>query len=715
MKKNYHKIAALAILAAALSSCSSDDLIPAAGEGTIFLSASISDDIKAQSRTEIDGYQLQSVWIANDKGVLYEYKDLSEIPSGGLPLLAGSYRAHAWVGDSVPASFDSRYFRGAQNFDIAAGDRKSIGIPCNIVNTVVAVSYDPSVTGVLADYTCTVGHSQGELTFIGSDERRGYFMMNSRDKDLEWTLVGTQLNGAPFEKSGRIGACKAATLYTLGFSFKGEDSEIGGAYFNVTVDDEMIQVEDVVTVTAPPAIEGIGFDINTDIRAEAGNVGKKSLWITSSAPLDGIVLSCPYFVDRFGEKEGDFDILRNANEALRQAITDAGIIIEHFDTDTDTGFSQLKLAFGATFTNSLPDGNYPVSVTAIDCNDRRAFATLNIIVSADPVSLIPIADADVWATKATIHASINKSDAANPCIKYRRLGTSAWTVAESTGGKGLDALITGLEPGTTYQCCAATDDFETETLTFTTETPDQMPDSDFESWSEDDKIIVIGASAASKFWDSGNTASAPLMDVNPTSGSTDYKHSGDYSVKLQSQYVGLGILGAFAAGNMFVGEFIRTDGTNGVLGWGRQWDTRPSGLKGWVRYEPKTVDNDKNGDCPLIKKGDMDKGIIYIALLDNSVIEGDSGKSYPVIVKTKKSDRRLFDKDGANVIAYGELIYDAATAGDGMVEFEIPIIYHRTDIKPSYIMCTASASIGGDYFVGGEGSTMYLDDLQLVY
>lgn len=44
-----------------------------------------------------------------------------------------------------------------------------------------------------------------------------------------------------------------------------------------------------------------------------------------------------------------------------------------------------------------------------------------------------------------------------------------------------------------------------------------------------------------------------------------------------------------------------------------------------------------------------------------------------------------------------------------MVEFEIPIIYRRTGIKPSYIMCTDSASIGG------EGSTMYLDDLQLRY
>lgn len=30
-------------------------------------------------------------------------------------------------------------------------------------------------------------------------------------------------------------------------------------------------------------------------------------------------------------------------------------------------------------------------------------------------------------------------------------------------------------------------------------------------------------------------------------------------------------------------------------------------------------------------------------------------------------------------------------------------------------MCTASASIGGDYFVGGDGSALWLDDLELVY
>ena len=47
-----------------------------------------------------------------------------------------------------------------------------------------------------------------------------------------------------------------------------------------------------------------------------------------------------------------------------------------------------------------------------------------------------------------------------------------------------------------------------------------------------------------------------------------YKHSGKYSVKLQSQFVGIMGIGKFAAGNLFTGQFIGRDGTNGILDFG---------------------------------------------------------------------------------------------------------------------------------------------------
>lgn len=109
----------------------------------------------------------------------------------------------------------------------------------------------------------------------------------------------------------------------------------------------------------------------------------------------------------------------------------------------------------------------------------------------------------------------------------------------------------------------------------------------------------------------------------------------------------------------------------------------------------------------------MDKGVIYIAVLDNSANPEAYNGEFPVIVKTKKP-AQLFSENNPNVLSYGEIVFNESTAGDGMIEFTINL-QKKKDGTPAYILLTASASKGGDYFVGGRGSTMWLDDLELVY
>ena len=110
-------------------------------------------------------------------------------------------------------------------------------------------------------------------------------------------------------------------------------------------------------------------------------------------------------------------------------------------------------------------------------------------------------------------------------------------------------------------------------------------------------------------------------------------------------------------------------------------------------------------------KGQPDKGIIYVAIVDGSTKEAE-GTSWPVVVKTKGAE--LFHKTDSNVIGYGEKVFTEATAGSDLVMVEIPISYTRSDLKASNIIVTCSASKGGDYFAGGD-SVMYLDDFELVY
>jgi hypothetical protein len=428
--------------------------------------------------------------------------------------------------------------------------------------------------------------------------------------------------------------------------------------------------------------------------------------------MSSVVLSANVFESKLGIGSSEFDILR-MSDTYRPTIEAAGINYEYtYDDIADE--AQMKINFEEAFTNSLENGEYPITVTVTDANGKSTSAVLTIIVSDAQVATGSCDESSVWATKATITGVIAKTDAPSPHMVYRVKGTQAWTDAATTiSGIQMTANLTGLTPGTTYEYTAATTEFYSpDVKSFTTEAASQMPNSGFESWSKDGSIRLVAASKSDMFWDSGNTGSSTL-NVNVTDADSSVKHSGNYSACLNSQYVGYGVFGAFAAGNVFVGEYLGTDGSNGILGWGRTWSSRPTKLRGWVKYTPGTVDYE-NSAYSKLKKGDSDQGIIYIALLDGSVTKTYNGSSpYPVIIKTK--EKELFDSSASNVIAYGELVFTAATAGTDMVEFEIPLKYNSTTVKPSYIMCTASASIGGDYFVGSTGSTMWLDDLELVY
>lgn len=101
----------------------------------------------------------------------------------------------------------------------------------------------------------------------------------------------------------------------------------------------------------------------------------------------------------------------------------------------------------------------------------------------------------------------------------------------------------------------------------------------------------------------------------------------------------------------------------------------------------------------------MDICSIYIAL---------SKKAYTVD-NTDTSTFIDFAGDN-NIIAYGELPATECVSTNGQwKEFNIPLKYKSLTEEPSYIIIVCSSSKYGDYFTGGKGSTMYLDDFELIY
>ena len=731
MKKIFFLCAAsLAMLS--FSGCSDDiNYETGNGEGRVLLRPLIQSDVKVVSRAGETDTELESqtiIWISNSKGAVRKYNGIAEVPAAGVTLLADHYGAEAWAGDSVPASFDARYFKGSQPFTIEKNSTVQVEIECKIANAVVQVKYAEGVEEYISDCSMTVGHKGGSLTFEGETATKpGYFMMPSFDPDLQFSFTAKGVDGSDVKFSDVIKDAAPGHKYILTVTHDGPtDSSIGGALVTVVVDDSEIEVEDSYEITAAPAFRALNFMLDQPVTGTEHSLTEKKLWLTTAAPLTSLTFSCPGFAEMLGISDDTFEFF-GMQPAIRDMVQAKGLTTT-LTTHDDTGFCEMKIVFEDQFMQLFGNGEYPLSITAVDANNRSTTVLINILVSDAKVMVVPVEEnaLTTYTDRVTVYGTALQDGLDGFGFNYRQKGASSWNYIEATlmtsksraAGDTFSAEITGLTPGTTYEYQAVSGSFTSvDILTITTEKAEQLPNAGFEDWCTEGKVVYAASSPDSRFWDSGNHGSA-TMNKTVTDKTSDIKHSGMYAAKLSSQFVGIGSIGKFAAGNLFVGEYLATDGTDGVLGWGRPFASRPKALKGYVRYQPVAVTHD-NDDYADLKKGDMDNGIIYIALLDETVNEYN-GKRYPVIIKTKNNEkenvhRQLFDKNASNVIAYGELIFDRTTEGSGMVEFNIPLEYKRTDVKPSNIMVTCAASKGGDYFTGGNGSVMYVDDLELVY
>lgn len=317
-----------------------------------------------------------------------------------------------------------------------------------------------------------------------------------------------------------------------------------------------------------------------------------------------------------------------------------------------------------------------------------------------------------------------------PGVEYREQGTQDWqTLPASQITANADeykAEVTGLVPGTTYEYRMKYGAVATEVATFTTAPAQQLPNSSFDDWCSSGtgtKVLWMPwAEGETGYWDTGNRGATTVGASNSTCVTED----GRTFANLQSKYIVL----KFAAGNIFTGQYLATDGTNGILSFGREFNTFPSKLQFDYKYTSSTINrtagawNNAYGEY-ISKgmynqlKGQPDSCQIYIALLDDYVDDADrdantyDGKVYPWIIRTSPKSLHLFKADSPRVIAYGQLTQGNST--DGWKTEEIELNYRYTDRTPKYIMVVASSSKYGDYFTGGDASLLQLDNVKLLY
>lgn len=311
-------------------------------------------------------------------------------------------------------------------------------------------------------------------------------------------------------------------------------------------------------------------------------------------------------------------------------------------------------------------------------------------------------DAFAMTTRATVNGKVQSGK--TPVVEYCKQDEASWNTVPaanvSVSGNTFTATLTGLSPSTTYKYRISVDGTAGSELTFTTAAATPLENGSFDDWSSE--VATNGTLwqpwSTSSFWDTGNRGATSIADSNSVPTSETCNGTGK-AASLETKWIVMKL----AAGNIFTGSYVRTDGTNGVLSFGREFSSFPSKLRINYKYTSATID--KIGEDALsYLKGQSDSCHIYIALTD---------WDQPLEIRTRPSERQLFDKNDSHVIAYAE--YISGNSDSQYQQKDLVLDYRYTNRTPKYILVVASASKYGDYFTGGVGSKLLIDNFELVY
>ena len=365
-----------------------------------------------------------------------------------------------------------------------------------------------------------------------------------------------------------------------------------------------------------------------------------------------------------------------------------------------------SMKLGAEGSTMVPD----IAGTTVDFSDE---VTVDVtthgrteqwhIFVVTTESTVTTVRADAWTSVAWVYGEAEEGK--DNGIEYRLVGDTEWTVVPTdwltVDGGSFYARIIHLSPLTEYEARAFSGTEKGETISFTTGPVTQVPNTTLDEWWLNGKIWNPWPEGGEQFWDTGNKGATTLGTSN--SMPTDDTSSGSgWAAKLETRFVGIGSIGKLAAGNLFVGYYVRTDGTNGVLSFGRPFEERPTKMKGYLKYTSAPISHATEGYTSLI--GQPDTCIVWCSLID---------APEPFEIRTNPKNRQLFDPSSSIVVAYGKVEFGETI--ENYIPFEFELNYTATDRRPKYILITASASKYGDFFTGGAGAVLYLDDLELIY
>lgn len=343
----------------------------------------------------------------------------------------------------------------------------------------------------------------------------------------------------------------------------------------------------------------------------------------------------------------------------------------------------------------ITEGNASFDVT-VDQTIHQYDVTVKVPTKQDSPDLktddIRMDASKVWGQFAFLSGACNLEEITSPVqFRYKKKSDSEWTTIDAVqeeGTKNYSAKISPLDFGTEYEYYILCGDKTGETCIFTTEPYVEIPNLNFDTWSQNGKNWYPNSDAANSFWATGNEG--VTLGGNSNSIGVEDSRSG-LAAQLQTVQVKVLIVSVKAAGNLFIGSYkTNTSNPASSVTFGRPYEgARPTKLSGYFKYQPGATMS--SGSIPADRTLTSDECDIYIQLWS-----------------------------GDETIGEGHFITNETVSE--YTHFEIPVEYTVTNKRPDKITIVATSSRYGGYFDGttviGQlaiGSTLWVDDFELSY
>lgn len=343
----------------------------------------------------------------------------------------------------------------------------------------------------------------------------------------------------------------------------------------------------------------------------------------------------------------------------------------------------------------ITEGNASFDVT-VDQTIHQYDVTVKVPTKQDSPDLktddIRMNASKVWGQFAFLSGACNLEEITSPVqFRYKKKSDSEWTTigaVQEEGTKNYSAKISPLDFDTEYEYYILCGDKTGETCIFTTEPYVEIPNLNFDTWSQNGKNWYPNSDAANSFWATGNEG--VTLGGNSNSMGVEDSRSG-LAAQLQTVQVKVLIVNVKAAGNLFIGSYkTNTSNPASSVTFGRPYEgARPTKLSGYFKYQPGATMS--SGSIPADRTLTSDECDIYIQLWS-----------------------------GDETIGEGHFITNETVSE--YTHFEIPVEYTVTNKRPDKITIVATSSRYGGYFDGmnviGQlaiGSTLWVDDFELSY